>query len=562
MAIERRYSTSAKGGDKDFKTQDARGLREERGIVVGIVKTNAHPSAMGVLQVFVPNFADESRENDKSQWRSVKYATPFYSRTDALGPGDSGTMVKNTGGIVYPCPDIGTKVLCFFPEGRNQDGFWFACAPDVYMMQTIPEAGMTNNFDKTGLEKLVRHDKAPGIEFNDILNDVKKLTNFKKVKRGVDFDKAIQLKSQGLDKDEIRGLTSSNAMRETPSELFGISTKGRKTDIKSKDIANRSDILEKLNSGEDLSNIDARAVEGKIARKHGHAFVMDDGDIEGNNNLVRLRSAGGHQILLHDTENVIYIGNSTGTTWLQMDAQGQLDVYSKTNINFRSKSMNFHADSSIKFHAGKQIQMVSGGSLTLEGKSLANLYSDGQAMVYGGKGAHIKSGATLQMQGGSTVGIKAGGNMDLSASCIALNGSAGGASKQNSVPVKNKDDTKPNPNGFYVKDKGAISTTVDRVPTHEPFDLHKKVTQETIFKTVDVTDVPTSGKLAVKKPKQPINVVDQGLTEMQKFGSTVSAKTTAYQELIEQTFNYGSAISAEAVQQEQELLVDESYVYE
>ena len=176
------------------------------------------------------------------------------------------------------------------------------------MMQTIPEAGMTDNFDKTGLEKLVRHDKAPGIEFNDIANDVKKLTNFKKIKRGVDFDKAIQLKSQGLDKDEIRGLTSSNAMRETPSELFGISTKGRKTDINRKDIANRSDILKKLNSGEDLSNIDARAVEGRIARKHGHAFVMDDGDIEGNNNLVRLRSAGGHQILLHDTEKYTLTG--------------------------------------------------------------------------------------------------------------------------------------------------------------------------------------------------------------------------------------------------------------
>jgi hypothetical protein len=510
MGIDSTFQSGKKGGDKDHNTSRSEGLREERGVVVGVVKTNAHPSAMGVLQVFVPTFADKSRENDKSQWRSVKYASPFYSRTEVQGSGNSAQSVKNTGGIVYPCPDVGTRVLCFFPEGRNQDGYWFACAPDVYMMQTLPEAAMTSNFNKTGLEKIVRHTKAPGLEFNDKDNDVEKLTNFNTIQRGVDFDKAIQLKTQGLDQDEIRGLTTSNAMRETPSEVFGISTKGRKTDVRGRDLKDRKDIIDKLNAGEDLSSADARAVEGKIARKHGHAFVMDDGDIQGNNNLVRLRSAGGHQVLLHDTEGVIYISNSSGSTWIQMDKNGQLDVFSQRSINFRSSSMNFHADQSIKFHAGQQIQMVSGGSLTLEGKSLANLYSDGTTMLYGGKGAHIKSGAALAMSGSSTVGIQAGGNMDLKASCIALNGGAGPAAKQNAVPLKSLPDSKPDSNGFWTSG-GNIKTTVDRAPTHEPFAQHASVSQTTSSKQVSVTDVPDSGSLSVLKPKQSINVLSSGL---------------------------------------------------
>jgi len=514
MPRERSHASGTKGGDLDYKTQDARGLREERGIVVGIVKSNAHPGYGGVLQVFVPTFADKSteeRENDPTQWRSVRYATPFYTRTENQGSGDNGVIVKNTGGITYPCPDIGSTVLCFFPEGRNQDAYWFACAPDLHMTQTIPESSMTSNFDKTGLENFVRHNKAPGIEFNDKDNDVEKLTNPKKPKRGVDFNRAIQLKTAGIDQDEVRGLTTSHAMRETPSELFGISTKGRRLDIASRDIADRKDIIDALSTGKELPSADARAVEGRIGRKHGHAFVMDDGDIEGNNNLVRLRTAGGHQILMHDTENIVYIGNNTGTTWIQMDANGQLDVFSQTSMNFRSRSMNFHADSTMKFNAGAQIQMVSGGSITLEGKKLANLYSDGQVMMYGGKGGHLKSGASLNMQGGSTVGIKAGGKMDLQASCIALNGAASGAKKQNSVAMKSLDDTKPDSKGFWSKNAGGLKTTVDRAPTHEPYPYHKNVTQETILRTIDVGDVPSSGTLTVKKPNQPILSANAGL---------------------------------------------------
>ena len=517
------YGQSRKGGDKSFNSADTRGVKEERGVVIGKVKVNSHPTSMGVLQVFVPGFGDNAnnREEVISQWRSVRFATPFYSRTDALGRGSDETTVKSTGGMVYPCPDIGSTVLCLFPEGKNQEGVWFACVPDRYMMQSLPEASMTSNFDKTGaagdMDAMVRHDKAPGLEFNDQENDVTKLTNFKKPKRGVNVTRSKQLKTQGIDQDEIRGLSTSNVMRETPSEVFGITTKGRRTDINGQDIANRKDILDKLENGTDLSTSDARAVEGRIARKQGHALVMDDGDIEGNNNLMRFRTAGGHQILLHDTEDLIYIGNSKGTSWVQMDANGQLDIFSKTSINLRSKSMNFHADSTMKFHAGKQIQMVSGGSLHLEGKSMANLYSDGQSFVYGGGGTHIKSGSSLNMSGSGTVGIKAGGKMDLQASCIALNGATGGASKQNSIPAQGKNDVKQDSKGFWVKNSGALQTTVDRAPTHEPFDAHQTVTQETVFTTVKVSDVPDSGELKVKQPKLTIPVSNVGLKAAREF---------------------------------------------
>ena len=71
---------NAKGGDPQFDTGALRGVREERGIVTGIVKANVHPSHNGVIRIWVPSFSTDP--NDKSQYRTVRYCTPYYSRVD------------------------------------------------------------------------------------------------------------------------------------------------------------------------------------------------------------------------------------------------------------------------------------------------------------------------------------------------------------------------------------------------------------------------------------------------------------------------------------------------
>ena len=501
------WANNSKGGDKDFKTQNVRGIREEKGIVIGEIKANAHPASMGNISVFVETFADKSRENERSQWRQVRYCTPFYSRTEVLGSGDNAIVTKNTAGMVYPCPDIGTKVLCFFPEGRNQDGFWFACAPDTYMMQSLPEPALTSNI--TTEPGQIRGTKAPGGEFNDIDFKTDKKANYLTPKRAFDFFTHSILKTQGIDQDEIRGLTSSNYMRETPSELFGITTKGRRVDKTGLDIAENKAVIGKLKSNATLIKSEGDAVEGRVGRKQGHSLVMDDGDIEGNNNLIRFKTAAGHQILMHDTEDLIYIGNSKGTSWVQMDAEGQLDIYSRSNINLRSRNINMHADSSIKMFAGNNIQIVAGNTLQLEGGNLAHMYSDGQAQMYGAKSIDIKSGSGLNIEG-SKVGIKAGGNMDLEASCLALNGKASGARNQKAAIKSTKPETVRDTQGFWEA-TGTLKTTVDRVPTHEPFAEHKVSTQESLLRSIQVGSIPTSGTVLLTELNQAIKTPGIGL---------------------------------------------------
>jgi hypothetical protein len=497
----------AKGGDQDFKTQDVRGVREDKGVVIGVVKVNSHPTRSGTMMVFVPTFSDQAREEDKTQWRSVKYATPFYSRTSQTNSngktidatGDTVEAVKNTSGFVFPAPDVGSRVLCVFPEGRNADGYYFACAPDVYMIQSLPESSASKNFTKN--PNLVRHDKAPTLEFNDTDNDVGKITNFLTPKRALDTHTAGFLKAQGLDQDEIRGLTSSSYTRETPSEVIGISTKGRRLLPGGQKIESKPSINKALNEGGTLSEIDAKGVEARHARAKGHALVMDDGDIEGNNSLMRFRTAAGHQILLHDTEDLIYIANSKGTSWIQIDGQGQLDIYSQTNINLRSRNINMHADQNIKMHAGQTVQIVAGANLHLEGTSMANLYSDkGATFIHGGSAVHVKSGGGVNIQASSGMNLKAGATIAIQGSCVALQSSAAGAGKQKKAVQLTLEDTTPDTKGFYNSGK-ELPTTVDRVPTHEPYKSHNVATPPSVYEAANIDDIKSGADLTPAIPK-------------------------------------------------------------
>ena len=117
--------TGTRGGDPNYNTANLTGVREERGIVTGIVKANVHGAHMGVIKVWIPTYS--TNPNDKSQWRTVRYCSPFYSRADSQGPLNTYLSTKVSSGIITPPPDLGTTVLCVFADGKNAEGYYFAC---------------------------------------------------------------------------------------------------------------------------------------------------------------------------------------------------------------------------------------------------------------------------------------------------------------------------------------------------------------------------------------------------------------------------------------------------
>jgi hypothetical protein len=98
---------------------------------------------------------------------------------------------------------------------------------------------------------------------------------------------------------------------------------------------------------------------------------MDDGSVLGADQLVRLRTAAGHQILMHDTEQTIYISNAHGNSWVELSKDGSINIYSKAGLNIRSEgNVNIHSDENINMNAGGNIYMNQAANLSATANSL------------------------------------------------------------------------------------------------------------------------------------------------------------------------------------------------
>lgn len=92
----------------------------------------------------------------------------------------------------------------------------------------------------------------------------------------------------------------------------------------------------------------------------GHAISMDD---RPTNSRIRIRSATGQQIILDDTNERIYVSTNEGANWVEMDSNGNIDIYAKRRVSIHAeKDINFSTDETFRVKAKKGIYMYSGDS--------------------------------------------------------------------------------------------------------------------------------------------------------------------------------------------------------
>jgi hypothetical protein len=278
---------------------------------------------------------------------------------------------------------------------------------------------------------------------------------------------AASLFQQGIANDVERGPIRSSAQRESPSAVFGISTPG--VPIYQGGLS-PSDARQRLNSGtvkpQDLQ---------VISRMGGHTLVMDDGDIDGNNALFRLRTAKGHQITMNDSGNFFYIIHANGQTWIELGQEGTVDIFSTNSVNVRTQGdINLHADRDINMFAGRNVKIKAKENIIMEAEKDINLTAYNDFRMWSKATIGIKADGTLAVQsadgswnGGSALVFTAGG--------IDFNGpKAPSVASPKPIEKIKLDDTEFNTaKGWEVK-KGNLETIVSRVTTHEPYPYHNK----------------------------------------------------------------------------------------
>ena len=394
--------------------------RESPGPYIGIVKGNVDPTRMGRLRVLIPSLA-QTDNGTEQQLITCDYLSPFYGAKGTRHSIPGSTKYQHSQhsyGFWAVPPDLETSVLVIFAEGKMNQAFWIGCIQDPYTNHMTPGiASSTNTWDKSSggpagslsseVDKIKTYGtlNVPAGEMNRTAPGALPNNNYEALPKPIHPFADVLLK-QGLSADDIRGNTSSSARRESPSQVFGISTPGRKN----------TDTTRQQVGAKDSGATD------HVVRKSGHSFVMDDGAEDGSNQLTRIRTASGHQILMHDTEGTVYIANGSGKAFIEMERDGTISVFSDGGINMRTKQdfnlhsdrhVNFHAKGSLNFTAEQNVNLNGGFNVQTMAKNSILNSSQGDLRSYAGTVLSSFSAGT-QLHG-------ARGNIDLAGTQVHMN---------------------------------------------------------------------------------------------------------------------------------------------
>jgi len=458
---------------------DRGGTPTEMGPFVGTITNTVDPTRVGRVQVYIEQFASGPGPGsglagqDGLRW--VSYLSPFYGATEKTGTSaDYGDYPGNqqSYGMWFTTPDIGTQVLCFFVEGDPSQGYYVGCIINDNLNHMLPAIGSAPQSQSVPQNKSqgTYFANSPLLPVTEINSENKRLDENPKYfdqPKPVHSYQASIFFQQGLDQDPERGPIVSNAQRESPSTVYGISTPGQPIYQKGLD---PNTIRKQLSSGS-LSPRDVKV----IGRVGGHTLVMDDGDLENKNSLFRLRTSKGHQIMMNDSQNFLYIGHANGQTWIEFGAEGTVDVYSTNSVNVRTQgTINLHADKDINMYAGGNINIKSNLATNIGAVTSLQMASQGAMTVYSQKQIGVLSDGSLALQSKSG-SWNAGSAMRLNASKIDLNGSAGATLKTPRLyPTTTMPDTKFNNSTGWQVTQNALTSIVTRAPTHEPYPYHNK----------------------------------------------------------------------------------------
>jgi hypothetical protein len=415
----------------------------------------------------------------------VKAMMPFAGQTgsDYVNKNNKYDDTQKSYGMWFVPPDPGTLVIVIFINGDAARGYWIGCVQDTGSNFMTPGLASTEFNVEGGTTDFGQKLRAPVAEVNKVVNttntDAPK--NFTQLTKPTNLFADV-LKLQGLLIDDIRGITTSSARRETPSTVFGISTPGP--------------VDRRPNAPTGKIGTNPQQV-ANISRLGGTTFVMDDGDdnfrrkvsadkgppkyasVEGNetdgdptiphNELVRIRTRTGHQILLHNSEDLIYIGNAKGTTWIELTSNGKIDIFAKDSVSVHTKAdMNFYADRDINMEAGRNVNIKSTGNTNIESNNFKILAKQSGFITTTKDFHHNVLNDHYYNLGGNTHTIKAPRKKDFSTPAVLR------VPEINAIPATLVTPLKTFSN-IYSSQADNVTSIMKRVPNVEPWTQHENL---------------------------------------------------------------------------------------
>jgi|TARA_B110000261_G_scaffold54640_1_gene64419 predicted chitinase/uncharacterized protein (DUF2345 family) len=488
-----------------------------------IIVNNLDPKYMGTLQVeLLKSTGSGNQQNRSGQVIEASYLSPFYGVTPvaSASKNEGYRHTQQSYGFWAIPPDIGTKVLVIFVEGNTSKCFWIGCVQDEFMNFMVPglaATSMLKDFNK----------KAPAAEYNK-LTTTEPSNDPTTHRKSTHLDLLKNYITAGLSDDETRGLTSSSARREMPSAVFGWSTPGP--------------LDKREGAPKSQQGYEGNKFNHPKSRLGGSSFVMDDGDdkflrkghpkdtameyanIEAqeeggdvtrpHNELARWRTRTGHQILMHNTEDLIYIANSRGTAWIEMSSNGKVDIYGADSISVHSQEdLNFTADRDINLTAGQDVNVVANKIRTSSHDS-TSVIAGTQYSLNAGKDVNVNSGEDLVMYANGNGMLIAVEKQNISAGAQLSLGSTGG------IGIEGHNEVKITTDGdYHMKALGSSYTSTGA-------EIHQTSALKTVIQSGNVLDLKAVGNLRIRTDAAG-GLVTGGALAIYSEGNSIDIQGTA-----------------------------------
>lgn len=321
------------------------------GITIGTVVDTNDPQEMGRVRIVCPKWGDSwSSKVEDLPW--ALYASPFAGQTqlETRGPG----IQTSTGGISYglwAIPKVGTQVLVCCIDGNPMTRAYLSCLYDQFANNTLPHGRFTYE-DHPAITKT--SDTPPYGPLTATEKPIEPLTgNMNKAfgtsdrrefaTRGADFSVA-GVRIENLESAPGKVADDDGAVYDGWTNTQGY----------------------QLNRGDPGSD-DARKFESQVTSLTTpgfHALSMDDRQ---ENCRIRVRTTSGHQIIMDDTNERIYISTAEGNNWIEMDQSGNIDMFTTGNFSVRAENdINISAGGSVRIDAVKDVSVRAGTTMGLK----------------------------------------------------------------------------------------------------------------------------------------------------------------------------------------------------
>jgi hypothetical protein len=412
-------------------------------ITIGEVVDTDDPQQMGRIRVACPYFGDlQDSPIDEIPWAT--YVSPLAGTTTSpqRGRGEDKTAGQVAYGM-FNIPKVGSSVLIACIDADPRFRIWLGCVHDQYFPHTLPHGRYSY--------KTANKPDGPFSSSEDKIQPLydSQTAAFTNKETGVDPRMSFEFRTRAAD-TSVAGLGEDYVNTEDSA----VSRLADDYEVEYED--NPAGDNYKNTQGYPNSRVEAGTVSNEDSEElvrdpqtyswttpGFHSISMQD---NADNCRVRIRTTHGHQVIMDDTNERIYVSTAGGKTWIELDEVGNIDIYGERNISVHAKKdLNYSAGENFNISANN-INLVAEEAVKVQSKGAGGITIKAEEDIFmSGTELNLTSDLDTLLTAGAALNFLATGNILNTGAEIHLNGPAADAATvgEDSTGVSRKPDHEP-----------------------------------------------------------------------------------------------------------------------